>query len=521
MTYCKFKLGGKIKVQTLQILIEENAFGAVRPMEVAAAAPISALIPAIVEELKLPQMDLFGNKLVYMLRYPSGGPVLAEDRSLIASGIDSGAKLALDSYVMNGSVATSFQDEQAHAQPSFYSSETIADAASFPLLVKDNSASLPTITPHRKKRRWTRRAFLVLGGATLGAASLGFGYAAYRSLVTNLSTTTKPATTHAPVTPAQARPTATQPTIPATAKSVLVFSQHRQTVRSLSWSSDGKMLASGANDAQLFTWDLIGTVHVQRKQAGAVRAVAWSPDGQQLVVGAANLVMFLNPLTGAVLAEPAKMHTAAITTLAWSPRQPLQVVSGGLDKRAVIWNTTTYMPQTIFTQHTTAIESASWAPDGQTIGTSSQGGLVRVWNAISGQQVHGYFMDAQIPMRAVSFASSGGQLAVGGDDGIVRLWDGLVCQQQGPSAFGTRCLDVPQRWHAHRGSIRSLAWSPDARFLATGGDDGMLAIWYPARHQTPLLQVRHNAPVLALAWSSSGKQVATASGKNVTIWELN
>jgi len=489
-------------------------------MEVAATAPISALIPAIVEELQLPQTDLLGNTLVYMLRYPSGGPVLAEDRSLIASGIDSGARLSLESYVMNGSVATSFQEEQAHAQPSFYSSETIADAAGLPLLVKGTSASSPTKRPRRKKRRWTRRAFLVLGGAALGAGSLSLGYAAYRSLVTNFSAVTKPAATQAPVTSSQGRPTSTQPAIPAAAKSVLVFSQHRQTVRSLSWSSDGKLLASGANDAQLLTWDLNGTVHVQSKQAGAVRALTWSPDGQQLVVGAANLVMFLNPLTGAALAEPAKMHTAAITTLAWSPRQPAQVVSGGLDKRAVVWNTASYSPQTIFTQHTTAIESASWAADGQTIGTSSQGGVVRVWNALSGQQVHGYLLDAQIPMRAVSFASSSGQLAVGGDDGIVRLWDGLVCQQQGQSAFGARCLDVPQRLHAHEGTIRALAWSPDARFLVTAGDDGMLAIWYPARSQTLLVQVRHNAPVLALAWSSNGKQVATASGNTVTIWEL-
>jgi len=84
-------------LQTLQILIEENPYGAVRPMEVAATAPISTIIPAIIEELKLPQTDLFGNKLVYMLRYPSGGPVLTEDRSLIASGIDSGVRLALDS----------------------------------------------------------------------------------------------------------------------------------------------------------------------------------------------------------------------------------------------------------------------------------------------------------------------------------------------------------------------------------------------------------------------------------------
>jgi WD40 repeat protein len=199
----------------------------------------------------------------------------------------------------------------------------------------------------------------------------------------------------------------------------------------------------------------------------------------------------------------------------------LQVVSGGLDKRAVVWNTSTYMPQTIFNGHTTGIESLAWASDGQTIGSSSLGGVVRIWNAGDGQQVHGFFMDAQLPMRAVSFASTGGQLAVGGDDGIVRFWNGLVCGQQVQVNFGTQCLDVPQRLHAHEGRVRTLAWSPDARLLATGGDDGVLAIWYPGQRQAPLLKVKQNGPVLALSWSPTGREVATASGSTVTIWGLS
>src|SRR5713101_1433374 len=446
-------------------------------MEVAATAPISALVPAIVEELKLPQTDLFGNKLVYLLRYPSGGPVLPDDWSLKASGVDSGARLALDSYTMEGSVATLMQDRQAHTQPSFYSAQTIADSMSLPASGKDTSGSFPAVGQRRKRRRWTRRAFLMLGGAVLGAGSLGFGYAAYHSLVTNSTalTTTKQSMMHLTV---KAQPT-TQPIIPTAATSMLVFSQHQQAVRSVSWSTDGKMLASGANDAQLLIWDLNGNVHVQKQLADAVRATAWSPDGQQLSVGAANLVMFLNPLTGNALAQPVPTHMAAVTTVAWSSRQPLQLISGGLDKRA------------------------------------------GVWNAENGQQVHGLFVDAQLPMRALSFAASGGQLAVGGDDGIVRLWNGLVCQKQVQAGFGSQCLDMPQRLHAHRGSVRTLAWSPDARFLATGGDDGELAIWYPAQRQTPLLKVHHNAPVLALAWAANGKQVATASGNTVMIWRLS
>ena len=504
-------------MQKVQILIEENAYGAVRPMEVVATAPVSALVPAIVEELKLPQIDLFGNKLVYILRYPSSGPVIPDNKSLKASGVDPGAKLTLDSYVMDGSVEPLFQNEPVHAQPSFYSSQTMTDVESFPVLGKDTSASFPVVGKSRKNRRWTRRAFLVVSGAALGAGGLGLGYAAYRSLITQF--TIMPAMMHAPAKPAQTHPA--QQAVPTTATSVLVFSQHQQTVRSITWAPDGKILASGANDAQMLIWDSKGTVQVQRRLAGAVRSVAWSPDGQQLAVGAANQVMLINPLNGNVPAQPAQIHTDAVTTLAWSTRQPAWLVSGGLDKQAVVWNTNSYTPQTIFTGHTTAIESASWASDGRTVGTSSHGGVVRVWNAENGKQVHGFFMDAQLPIRSVSFASSGGQLAVGGDDGVVRLWNGLVCQHQVQVGFGTQCLNVPQRFHAHTGHVRALAWSPDSRFLATGGDDGMLAIWYPGQRQTPLLKVKHNGPVLALAWSSSGKQVATASGNSVSIWGLN
>lgn len=487
-------------------------------MEVVATAPVEALVPAIVEELKLPQRDLFGKKLEYVLRYSSGGPVLPQNKSLVASGIDPGTKLTLDASVMDSSVATLFQSEPVQAQPSFYSSQTMTDVESFPVFTKDTSASFPVVGQKRNNHRWTRRAFLVVGAAAVGAGSLGLGYAAYHSLITKSPTIST--TMHVPVKHAQANPVLPQQTVPTTATSILVFSQHQQTVRSVSWSANGKMLASGANDAQVLIWDLNGTVQVQNKQIGIVHSVSWSPNDQQLAIAAANQVVFLNPLNGTTLAQPAQIHTSTVTTLAWSNRHPDLLVSGALDKRAIVWNTTSYTPQTIFTGHTTAIESVSWASDGQRVASSSHGGVVRIWNAANGQQIHGFFMDAQIPMRAVSFASSGGQLAVGGDDGSVRLWDGLECQNPQQNGVGTQCLDVPQRLHAHQGHVRTVAWSPDARLLATGGDDGMLAIWYPAQSQTPLLRVPHNDPLLSLAWSADGTKVATASGNNVTIWAL-
>ena len=500
-------------MQKVEILIEENALGAVRAMEVAAQTSVAELVPALVKELKLPRTDLFGNQLVYVLRHASGGAVLPDDKSLTACGVARGARLALDSYAIEGSVAAMMGRMPIYAAPDFHSSPTLADTGSFLVPGKNTSGTFPAVK--RKKRRWTRRAFLMLGGTALAAGTAGIGYAAYRSTQV-ISPAIKPI-----AQPRAIATTAPKATLPATAKSLLVFTQHQGTVRSVNWSPGGITLASGANDAQLFIWDLNGAVQLQSKQAGPVRALAWSPDGRQLVAGALNHLTFLNPATGTILAHSTHTHTAAVTTLAWSPQNPMHLVSGALDKKAVVWDIETHRPQITFTLHTEPVESASWASDGQTVATSSLGGVVRVWNATDGQQVHGLYIDAQLPMRTVAFAPASSLLAVGGDDGIVRLWgNGLTCQQQTGGTSGGQCLDVPVRLHGHTKAVRALAWSPDGRFLATGGDDGMLIIWYPGRGQTPLLQVQLNAAVMALTWSPDGKKVATASGNAVTVWEL-
>jgi WD40 repeat protein len=138
-------------------------------------------------------------------------------------------------------------------------------------------------------------------------------------------------------------------------------------------------------------------------------------------------------------------------------------------------------------------------------------------------ELHGFYQDAQLPMRAVAFAPIGNQLAVGGDDGLIRLWsNGLVCQQSIVTAQDPLCVDVPLRFRAHTAPVRSISWSPDEHYLATGGDDGMIAIWDtpPGRIPTLVTKTPFVDPVVAINWSPVGKQIAVASGKTVTIWNM-
>ncbi len=508
-------------MQKLEVLIEENAFGSVRPVEVVADAPVGALVPALVEELKLPQTDLFGKKLVYMLRHSAGGRILPEHSTLLASGVEPGARLALDSYVLDGTVATLVQNapNMASPDPVLHSSATLADADSFaPLNVRNTTGGLPPL--EAKPRKWRRRAFLLVGAAVLGVGGSGVGYAAYRGYISNPFHTNSAKTN--PVSqavPAQTKPSAKpKPAFPTMAQAVFTFTQHKQIVRSVAWSADGTLLASGSDDAHVFIWNPNGTVQHDIPHPGSVQSLAWSPDQQRLMTGSLNQVAFYSAQNANRIAL--HHHAKMVTSVAWAAHNQMQAVSAGQDDLALVWNTNNYQRQATFQRHTTAIMSVSWSADGQAVASGTQGGAIRVWQGNNAQEIHGGY-DIKVSVRALAFAPTGTQLAVGGNDGAVRIWNGLTCQQQGNATIANQCLDTPVLLHVSNAAVRTVAWSPDGRFLAVGSDDGNVTVWYPAQNQQkPILTAKQNTNVRSLTWSPQGDQLAAGSGNVVTILKL-
>jgi WD40 repeat protein len=450
---------------------------------------IGACATQLAAQLGYPLLDSAGTPVIYQLRLTTVGKVLPNDQRFRDLQLAPGTRVAL-----------------------------VSSAASAPTR-PGKAIGLPTDTlpSPRFLRRWSRREVLATGIiATFALTGLGTGLAvalAQRYLSGRRAVA-------APVVSPIASSTISPRILSVTP--ALTFAGHQQTVRVVAWSPDGQFLASGGDDGQLLVWGTDGVVRQRVVHPAAVTALAWSPESGRLVTGAANQVTFLSALSGMILARSTHDHFSTVTSLAWTAHNQQQVVSGALDQRAIVWQTTQYRPQTIFTHHAAPIESVTWAADGQTIASSSHGGVVRVWNAESGQEVHPLYQDARVPMRAAAFDPIGMQLAVGGDDGVIRLWNGLLCQSIGAINGGMICLDMPRHLRSSRSPIRSLAWSPDARYLAGGSDDGTFSVWDPTQGQKPLLTmpVKQGSAVLSLAWSPEGLQLATAAGKAVVVWSL-
>jgi WD40 repeat protein/serine/threonine protein kinase len=72
----------------------------------------------------------------------------------------------------------------------------------------------------------------------------------------------------------------------------------------------------------------------------------------------------------------------------------------------------------------------------------------------------------------------------------------------------------------HMGAVRSVAWSPDGRHLASAGDDHTVRIWDWLEVEPIRVLNEHTAKVYSVTWSPNGQRLASASDDGtVRIWD--
>lgn len=238
------------------------------------------------------------------------------------------------------------------------------------------------------------------------------------------------------------------------------------------WLAVGGGIPGESGEVRLFDWHAKTWLCKQTIGGDLITRVAWSPDGQRLAaatmektvrifkVGAEN-----SPLTEALML---KGHSGPVTAVAFSPDGKI-VVTTSLDRSLKVWSATDGVLIRTLGQHTEAVQCVAFRPASpdhpdappQCV-TGSDDRTVRVWQPTIGRMVrivrgHGG------SVLALACAPDGRSLFSAGQEGVIRQID-------------AESDTVLREWRASTEWIHSLAISPDGKTLASGDWQGRVRL---------------------------------------------
>jgi WD40 repeat protein len=150
-----------------------------------------------------------------------------------------------------------------------------------------------------------------------------------------------------------------------------------------------------------------------------------------------------------------------------------------------------------FTGHGDRIQTCTISPDGRRIIASSSDGVLRVWDAITGEVQ--MILDGHCStITACAMSSDGRRLVAGAEGGELRIWD---------VASGKVLLSID----GHRGAVLACALSADGSRIYSGTDTHTLCV-FDARDGRELLTCQsHDRPASACGMSHDGRFIVFGS----------
>jgi len=278
----------------------------------------------------------------------------------------------------------------------------------------------------------------------------------------------------------------------------------------LSCAPDGKTVASAAGFDAVHLWDP-QTGNELRKLEGPpdeeVLSVAFAPDSKTLAVGYRNQAVRLWDAAEAKIITQLK-YSGPVYALAFS-RDGKTLAASGAGKIAVF---DVAMAQEIrqFGPEDSSVPPyvgcLAFAPDGKTLATGSFDGMIRLWDAGTGQKVR-ELEGHTAAVYALAFSSDGRNLASGSFDKSVRLWE----------AFSGKTIKT---WNGHAGPVAAVAMAPNGRCVISGGSDTTLLLWDVTGRAKDGKLAEMTIPVdqLKTDWRELASEEAPQA--NVVLWNL-
>ena len=289
---------------------------------------------------------------------------------------------------------------------------------------------------------------------------------------------------------------------------IRTFEGHRDWIRTVALTLDGRCAVSGSWDRTLRVWDLESgkSIRTLRGHTDWVNAAVATPDGDRVISGSADRTLRVWDLESGQSVGSLEGHTDRLNAVAVTPNGA-HAISASADRTLRVWDLESGQSVGTLEGHTDGVNAVAVTPDGNRAISASSDHTLRVWDLESGRVVR--TLEGHTDSVNAVVATPDGRRAVSGSaDHTLRIWD-LESGQR------VRTLE------GHTNSVTAVALMPDGHRAISGSADHTLRIWDLERGQLVRTLAGHTDWVTAVVVTPDGRRAISASADHtLRMWDL-
>ncbi|MCF2145299.1 AAA-like domain-containing protein [Desmonostoc muscorum LEGE 12446] len=321
------------------------------------------------------------------------------------------------------------------------------------------------------------------------------------------------------------------------------FDSGQTTLNHLTFSPDGKIIASGGDDGTIKLWHNNGTaIATISSHTNKVKSISFSPNSKIIASASQDGTIQLWNRDGSFIKTLSKDKIWLVSAIFISDNTLVCISKDGTIKFSQLDNT---LIKTISLQKN-AITSANISPNGEVIAVGNEEGNIEIY------KIDGTFIKKIVGhegwVTSINFSHDGENIASASDDKTIKLWkkDGTLIRtfkghtsrinavsfsRDGKtiaSSSSDQTVKILQldgtlinTFVGHGDSVASVTWSQDNNIIASGSEDGIVKLWKLNADMMTTL-TGHQGGITSLNFSRDGKIIASGGNDGtVKLWQRN